>query len=150
MTAALSARQARFVEEYLVDGNGAQAAIRAGYSPGSAKVAACRLLTKDNCVRAAVEARQAVEAQRLGATRQEVVSALWGAFLQAKEQRDPATMVRAAAEVAKMLGLYAPARAAVEVDVSSYTGSERMDRLSNAHLEAIIAAGSAASASPTA
>lgn len=142
--AALSARQARFIEEYLVDGNGAKAAIRAGYAPGSAKVAAFRLLTKDNRVREAIQTRQEVEARRLGATRHEVVAALWAAFQQAREQREPATMIRAAAEVAKMLGLYAPARSEVAVDVGHFTGAERMDRLTNAQLEAIIAAGTAA------
>lgn len=34
----------RFVEEYLLDLNGMQAAIRAGYSPKGAGVTACRLL----------------------------------------------------------------------------------------------------------
>jgi len=31
--AQLTARQARFVDEFLVDGNGTQAAVRAGYDP---------------------------------------------------------------------------------------------------------------------
>lgn len=139
----LSARQARFIDEYLVDGNGAQAAIRAGYAPGSAKVAACRLLTGDNPVKRAVEARQAADAQRLGATRQEVVAGLWSAFQLARGQHDPATMVRAAAEVAKMLGFYEPGRASVQMDVTSYTGAERMDQLSNAQLAEIVAASAA-------
>lgn len=41
----LAPRQARFVEEYLLDLNGKQAAIRAGYSPNSAEVEASRLLS---------------------------------------------------------------------------------------------------------
>ena len=40
----LTPKQARFVEEYLIDLNGKQAAIRAGYSPGTAEVQASRLL----------------------------------------------------------------------------------------------------------
>lgn len=40
----LTAKQARFVEEYLVDLNGTQAAIRAGYSPKTAAATASRLL----------------------------------------------------------------------------------------------------------
>jgi phage terminase small subunit len=40
----LTPRQARFVEEYLIDLNGTQAAIRAGYSARSADVEASRLL----------------------------------------------------------------------------------------------------------
>lgn len=40
----LSPKQLRFVEEYLVDMNGTQAAIRAGYSPRTANEQAARLL----------------------------------------------------------------------------------------------------------
>lgn len=45
--AGLKVKQRRFVEEYVIDYNGKQAAIRAGYSdnPASAAVIACRLLT---------------------------------------------------------------------------------------------------------
>lgn len=44
-------RQARFVEEYPVDLNATQAAIRAGYAPGSAEVQGCRLLSNDKIKR---------------------------------------------------------------------------------------------------
>jgi phage terminase small subunit len=40
----LTPKQARFVEEYIVDLNGKRAAIRAGYSPKTAEVQASRLL----------------------------------------------------------------------------------------------------------
>ncbi len=40
----LTPKQARFVEEYLIDLNGTQAAIRAGYSPKTAAATASRLL----------------------------------------------------------------------------------------------------------
>lgn len=41
----MDARRAKFVREFLVDLNGTQAAIRAGYSPKGAHVAASRLLS---------------------------------------------------------------------------------------------------------
>lgn len=41
----LTPRQQRFVQEYIVDNNGAAAARRAGYSPRTAKAMAHRLLT---------------------------------------------------------------------------------------------------------
>lgn len=50
----LTDKQARFVEEYLIDNNGTQAAIRAGYSPNTAESQASRLLTNAK-VREAVE-----------------------------------------------------------------------------------------------
>lgn len=55
--AELTPRQAAFVREYLVDGNGAQAALRAGYKKETARIQASRLLTKSNIL-AAVEAGQ--------------------------------------------------------------------------------------------
>ena len=48
MTKTLTPKQQRFVEEYLVDFNGAQAAIRAGYNKRSAKEIASENLTKPN------------------------------------------------------------------------------------------------------
>lgn len=43
--ARLTAKQQRFCDEYLIDLNATQAAIRAGYSPRTAEQAASRLLT---------------------------------------------------------------------------------------------------------
>ena len=48
----------RFVEEYLVDLNGAQAAIRAGYKKKAARVQASKLLTNPNVVEAVQELRE--------------------------------------------------------------------------------------------
>lgn len=45
---ALNDRQTRFCEEYLIDLNGRQAAIRAGYSKNTAEVQASRMLSKAN------------------------------------------------------------------------------------------------------
>ena len=46
--AKLTAKQKKFVEEYLIDLNATQAAIRAGYSTESAKEIGCENLTKPN------------------------------------------------------------------------------------------------------
>lgn len=46
--AKLTAKQKRFIEEYLIDLNATQAAIRAGYSPESAKDIGCENLAKPN------------------------------------------------------------------------------------------------------
>jgi phage terminase small subunit len=48
----LTPRQKAFVKEYLKDLNGAQAAIRSGYSPKTARHQAQRLLTKAHVARA--------------------------------------------------------------------------------------------------
>ena len=52
----MTAKQARFVDEYLVDANGTQAAIRAGYGAAGARVAAHRLLT-NVAISSAIEVR---------------------------------------------------------------------------------------------
>jgi phage terminase small subunit len=52
----LTPKQEAFVREYLVDLNGTQAAIRAGYSEKSAPVIACQNLRKLNVLRAIEEA----------------------------------------------------------------------------------------------
>lgn len=61
----LSPRQRRFVDEYLVDLNGTQAAIRAGYSPRTAGKQAFDLLKKRE-IAAAVAAKQAERSERTG------------------------------------------------------------------------------------
>jgi phage terminase small subunit len=63
MASKITPKIARFIEEYLKDLNGAQAAIRAGYSERSAKQRAADLLTKPH-VQAAIAAAQAARSQR--------------------------------------------------------------------------------------
>ena len=46
--ARMTQKQKRFVEEYLIDLNATQAAIRAGYSPQTARDIGCENLTKPN------------------------------------------------------------------------------------------------------
>lgn len=71
----LTRRQAAFVDEYLVDMNGAQAAIRAGYAARSARVTAARLLTNAN-IAAAVQQRCAERSERTGLTAARVLEEL--------------------------------------------------------------------------
>jgi len=61
----MSPKHQLFVDEYLKDRNATQAAIRAGYSPKSAKVTACRLLTKAN-VKAEIARRAEEHARTAG------------------------------------------------------------------------------------
>ena len=57
MTQELTPKQERFVDEYLIDLNATRAAIRAGYSPDTARSIASENLTKPN-IQAAVALRQ--------------------------------------------------------------------------------------------
>lgn len=72
----LSERQRVFAREYVLTlRNGAEAARRAGYKPGSAKVTASRLLTDEN-VRAEVAAVSARYAEEAGLDRPYVLGTL--------------------------------------------------------------------------
>ncbi len=62
---ALTPKQHRFVEEYLIDLNGTQAAIRAGYAPSGARTEAARLLTNAD-VQEAVDLAKTDRATRIG------------------------------------------------------------------------------------
>lgn len=60
MSDSLTRRQQRFAEEFVKDANATQAAIRAGFSPKSAKVHASRMLTNANVMLTIERLRQPV------------------------------------------------------------------------------------------
>jgi phage terminase small subunit len=69
-------KRTRFVDEYLVDLNATQAAIRAGYSPKTAKQQGSRLLTYAD-VSAAIAAKASARSQRTGITADFVLGELY-------------------------------------------------------------------------
>jgi phage terminase small subunit len=71
-TRPLPARQQRFVEEYLLDLNATQAAIRAGYSAKTADVTGPRLLGKVG-VQEKLQAAKVKRAERVGITQDRVL-----------------------------------------------------------------------------
>ena len=71
----LTAKQQRFCDEYLIDLNGAQAAIRAGYSEKNARVIASENLSKPN-IKAYIEKRMAEKEDALIADQNEVLKYL--------------------------------------------------------------------------
>lgn len=73
--ARLTRKQQRFVEEYLIDLNATQAAIRAGYSVRSAKEIACETLAKPH-VRARVDEALAERSRRTGISQDRVLREL--------------------------------------------------------------------------
>lgn len=133
----LTTRQARFVEEYLVDGNGTQAAIRAGYSASGAYTEASRLLRNAEVARA-IKTRQEVDSERLRVSRERVVTMLLAAFEQARVQAEPAAMVSAARELGRLMGFYAPTQARVEVDVVAAAERGQFETMTDAELSQVI------------
>lgn len=73
--AKLTAKQRRFVDEYLIDLNGTRAAIRAGYSPKTAQEQASRLLS-NVMIREAIEKAQAERSRRTGINQDRVIAEL--------------------------------------------------------------------------
>ena len=102
----LTPRQTRFVKEYLVDLNGTQAAIRAGYSAHTANKQSTRLLTNAD-IKAAVEAGAATQHAQLDLTAEKVLTELLGvgyATVNATDVR-VSDKLRALELLAKHLGL---------------------------------------------
>ena len=73
--AELNDKQLHFASEYPTDYNGTQAAIRAGYAPGSARVTAARLLANAN-IRAKIRERQKELLDAAFVTQERIVSEL--------------------------------------------------------------------------
>ena len=142
-TATLSAKQTRFVSEYLVDGCGAQAAIRCGVAVSGAHVWASRTLRIAK-VAEALQARQSADAARLCLRREDVLAGLLEAVEQARVQSNPMAMVSGLREIGKMLGFYAPEVKKVDLNVAGQVELKRMNQMSDAELLRIIAAGQAA------
>tara|TARA_R110000868_G_scaffold342365_4_gene603201 strand:+ start:98 stop:499 length:402 start_codon:yes stop_codon:yes gene_type:complete len=67
LTTAWTDKQKRFVEEYLLDNNATQAAIRAGYSARTATKSSSKLMAKAD-IRNAIEARMTRIAEKIDIT----------------------------------------------------------------------------------
>lgn len=75
MAKELPMRKQLFVKEYLIDLNQTAAAIRAGYSPKSAKDTAVKLM-KETAVKNAIEQAMAERSKRLGINQDRVITEL--------------------------------------------------------------------------
>ncbi len=102
----LSPQQARFVEQFVLHGQGRQAALEAGYAESSAKVSASRLL-RSKRVQEALAARGADARAKFDITRDGLVAELLRAVDLARERGDPMAMVAAARELGRLCGFYA-------------------------------------------
>ncbi|MDB2135553.1 terminase small subunit [Enterocloster clostridioformis] len=87
----MTKKQKRFCEEYLIDLNATQAAIRAGYSPDTAKAIGCENLTKPD-IRAHIDLVMAERSRRTGVNADRVIQELAKiAFVNATDVIDPKT-----------------------------------------------------------
>ena len=126
LTAKLSPKRQRFVDEYKLDTNGAQAAIRAGYSPRSAKVTASRLLTDAN-VQAAIAAGAAALAEAVEIGKEWVIAG-FRSIADDPDARD-ADRIAATREIGKLLGFYVDRSVNVSTFVRPELAAIPADRL---------------------
>ncbi len=101
----LTPKQARFVEEYLLDLNATQAAIRAGYSARNADKIGPELLGKTR-VAEAVKAAQQARSGRTEITQDEVIQGLKKEATLDGEGSSHSARVSAWAHLGKHLGMF--------------------------------------------
>lgn len=101
----LTPKQAAFVQEYLIDLNATQAAIRAGYSERSAKEQAARLLTNDN-VKDAVERAQKARDKRVELTQDYVLKNVIEILEACRASDDQSNALRASELLGRHLAMW--------------------------------------------
>jgi len=89
---------------------------------------------KVKAVQEALAEKRAQTAEELEITREKVMRGLLEAVEIARLQADPAALVRAWSELARMCGYYAPERKQVEVSVSSKRMVDQFEAMSDAEL----------------
>lgn len=100
----LTPKQRAFLREYIIDRNGTQAAIRAGYSKNGADVAAIRLLA-DARIKKILDDAQNVQAARAEISIERLTKELYEDRDLAREKGQPAAAVSALMGIAKLHGL---------------------------------------------
>lgn len=137
----LTARQAKFIDEYALNPCAASAARAAGYSHKGAKVIGCNLLTNSN-LQAALAVKRAEFAQKVDIDRDVVVGGIIGAIALARSRADAGNMIRGSIELAKLLGFYNPeVQRDVGLSAESQALEARLEGLSDDALLAIIESG---------
>ena len=101
----LTAKQQLFIEEYLVDLNATQAAIRAGYSARNADKIGPELLGKTR-VAAAIQDAKETRSERTGITQDEVIQGLKKEATLDGEGSSHSARVAAWAHLGKHLGIF--------------------------------------------
>lgn len=101
----MTPKQARFVDEYLVDLNASAAAVRAGYSAKLSNTNAFKLL-QNTAVAAAIAERQAEISERLEVTQVGVIADLRRLARKAEKAGAFAPAIRARELIGKHIGMF--------------------------------------------
>ena len=135
----LTPGQLRWAEEFLVDGNGKAAAMRAGCSAKAAQGVATRYLANPTVMEYVATCRRALRAPPT-LTRKQVTQGLLEAFELARQLGNPAAMQAAAREIAQING-FGPPDAKQFSDSPQDIPQYKLKYLSDAELLAIIESG---------
>lgn len=119
---ALSLQRRRFAERFVEHGNATQAATEAGYSPGSARFTAARLLRDPAVSEYIAHVREALAGRQTAESMERIqnVRRWWALVITGQELPDaaPADRIRASGLLAKSLGAFTKkVEATVEVRV---------------------------------
>jgi len=130
----LTQKQQRFVDEYLVDMNATQAAIRAGYSQKTAYSIGAENLGKP-LIRTAIAARQRETARNLTLSREDVVAGLHREATLGGAGSSHSARVSAWVQLGKHLGMFGD-----EIDITYHPEMRALRRKLSQFLEATDAA----------
>lgn len=100
----LTPKQRAFIRQYIIDRNGTQAAIRAGYSPKTAQEQASRLLS-NVMIRRVLNGAEKVQAAHCEVSIERLTEQLYEDRTLARENGQPAAAVSALMGIAKLHGL---------------------------------------------
>ncbi len=101
----LTLKQQRFIQEYLVDLNATQAAIRVGYSKKTAKEQGYENLTKPHIVGAILEA-QRERSERVEVSQDYVLKMLMAEVERSAEETSPNARIKSLELLGKHLGMF--------------------------------------------
>ena len=130
----MTPKQERFVQEYMLDLNATQAAIRAGYSAHTADVQGPRLLGNVG-VAEAIQAAQAAFREQMKVSKESVTIQLNDAYDKAKDNGQTAVMVQASMGIAKVHGLLVDKTEDVTKPAQDMTPDELEDELERLQAE---------------
>jgi len=108
-----------------------QAALQAGYANGASNVTAWR---EDPRIQSIVSTERAKNESVVNMDRKKVMEGFLEAIDIARLQADPATMIKAWSEVARMCGYYAPETKKIDISISAKRMVDKFETMSDEEL----------------
>jgi len=127
----LTGKQEKFIDSIMSGFTPEQAAKRAGYAFARTQV---HSLLNTPSIAAELNYRRAMLARETEVTKEDVVTMFQEAYELAKTLEEPATMVRAAGELGRMLGFYEAQKLDVGIDIRQATVMKDLNQLSDDQL----------------